>query len=95
MTALTIHTESTIGRLLGDLEREECREVNQDRDNPLITVITQALYLLREASKNNLDFHNYDEVLATIQTRLDEKNDEDYEMHEETNQSVLSWLQEF
>ncbi len=63
--------------------------------NPLITVTMQFLYLLREASENSLNFRNYEEVLRIIETRLDEKNDEDCEMHEETNQSILSWLQEF
>ncbi len=95
MNELHYRTNDAIRDLLGALEREENRQVNQDRENPLITVIMQSLYLLREASKNSLNFSNYDEILGIIQTRLDQKNDEDYEMRQETNQDTLTWLQEF
>lgn len=91
MQELHYRTNDAISDLLGRLEREE----NRIGDNPLFTVIEQALYLLREASKNSLSFSNYSDVLSTIQDRLDEKNDQAYEMREETNRDILAWLREF
>lgn len=88
---MNIHqdTNSAVNTMLYRLHNE----AKYHGENPIFTIIQEALYLLQEASKNSMSFNDYGDVLGEIQDRLDEKNDGAYEVREETNRDVISWLE--
>ena len=91
MQELHQETNYWIGGLLGRLEKEE----NRQGQNPIFTVIEEALHLMREASTNGLEFPSYGDVLATLEDRLGEVNSPDYEDQERDHLDLKDWIAQF
>jgi hypothetical protein len=83
MTELNQATKDDLGRAIYRLYREQ----ENGNFSPIFTVIERAI----EFAKQGLNFDNYSDVLAAIQTELDEVNDDNYFSRQSELEGLRSW----